>query len=282
MEFATLRNGVVMPMEGFGVYQMDDAMAEGAVGLAIAAGYRSIDTASSYFNEAGVGRAVRASGLPREEFFLTSKVWVQDFGYEKTKQAVAASLRQLGTDYMDLCLLHQSLSDYYGAWRALEELCEEGVLRAIGVANFYPERLTDLCCNANIPPMVNQIECHPFFQREKDLECARAFGVVVEAWGPLAEAGRGIFTHPVIGAIAEKHGKTAAQVVLRWNVDRGVVIIPKSIHEERIRENIDIWDFALDGEDMARLQELDTGHTEIIDHYDWKIAKFLNEYKIHD
>lgn len=186
MEYRTLRNGAVMPMEGFGVYQVEPDEAERVVSGAIAAGYRSIDTAASYFNEEAVGRAVRASGLPRGAFFLTSKVWVQDFGYEKTKRAVETSLEKLGTDYLDLMLLHQSLSDYYGAWRALEELYEAGTLRAIGVANFYPERLTDLCCNAHILPMVNQIECHPFFQRGKDLEAAAAFSVAVEA----AAAGR--------------------------------------------------------------------------------------------
>lgn len=282
MESRTLRNGAVMPMEGFGVYQVEPDEAEHVVSGAIAAGYRSIDTAASYFNEEAVGRAVRASGLPREAFFLTSKVWVQDFGYEKTKRAVETSLEKLGTDYLDLMLLHQSLSDYYGAWRALEELYEAGTLRAIGVANFYPERLTDLCCNAHIPPMVNQIECHPFFQRGKDLEAAAAFGVAVEAWAPLAEAGRGVFSHPVVAALAEKYGKTPAQIVLRWNVQRGVIVIPKTVRAERMKENLAIWDFALDEGDMAAMAGLDTGHTEIIDHYDWKIAKFLNEYKIHD
>ena len=282
METVTLRNGIVMPMEGFGVYQVEPAEAERVVSEAIAAGYRSIDTAASYFNEEAVGRAVRACGLPREDLFITSKVWVQDFGYEKTKRAVETSLEKLGMDHMDLCLLHQSLSDYYGAWRALEELYRVGTLRAIGVANFYPERLTDLCCNADIPPMVNQIECHPFFQRGRDLEAAKVFGVAVEAWAPLAEAGRGVFAHPVIAAIAEKHGRTSAQVILRWNVQRGVIVIPKTVHAERMKENLAIWDFALDEDDMARMAQLDTGHTEIIDHYDWKIAKFLNEYKIHD
>ncbi len=282
METVTLRNGVVMPMEGFGVYQVEPAEAERVVSEAIAAGYRSIDTAASYFNEEAVGRAVRACGLPREDLFITSKVWVQDFGYEKTKRAVETSLEKLGMDHMDLCLLHQSLSDYYGAWRALEELYRAGTLRAIGVANFYPERLTDLCCNADIPPMVNQIECHPFFQRDRDLEAAKAFGVAVEAWAPLAEAGRGVFAHPVIAAVAEKHGRTPAQVILRWNVQRGVIVIPKTVHAERMKENLAIWDFSLDEDDMARMAQLDTGHTEIIDHYDWKVAKFLNEYKIHD
>lgn len=180
---------------------------------------------------------------------------------------------------MDLVLLHQSLSDYYGAWRALEELYKEGRIRAIGVSNFYPERLTDLCMNAEIKPMVNQIECHPFFQRETDLECAKHFGVLLEAWAPFAEAGRGIFTNEILNGISKKYGKTVAQVILRWNVQRGVVVIPKSVHKERIEENINIFDFTLTDEDMTAIAALDTGHTEIIDHYDWKIAEFLNTVK---
>ena len=282
MEYAILRNGVKMPMEGFGVYQVPPEETETVTLTALRAGYRSIDTAASYRNEAEVGRAMKASGLPREEIFLTSKVWVQDFGYEKTKRAVLDSLARLDTDYMDLCLLHQSLSDYYGSWRALTELLQEGKLRAIGVANFYPERLIDLCCNAEIPPMVNQIECHPFFQRAADLEAAKAFGVVIEAWAPLAEAGRGIFDHPIIRQIAEKHEKTPAQIILRWNIERGVVVIPKTIRESRMKENLAIWDFHLDQEDMNAMTTLDTGHTEIIDHYDWHIAQFLNQYKWHE
>jgi 2,5-diketo-D-gluconate reductase A len=182
-------------------------------------------------------------------------------------------------EYMDLILLHQSLSDYYSAWRALEELYKEGKVRSIGVSNFYPERLTDLCMNAEIKPMINQIECHPFFQRETDLECAKHFGVKLEAWAPFAEAGRGIFTNDVLTKIAANHEKTVAQVILRWNVQRGVVVIPKSVHRKRIEENINIFDFELSDDEMKQIATLDTGHTEIIDHYDWKIAKMLNEVK---
>lgn len=229
-----------------------------------------------------MGNAIRKSGIPREEIFVTTKVWVQDFGYEKTKKAVELSLKKLGLDYIDLELLHQSMSDYYGAWRALEEFYKAGKLRAIGVANFYPERITDFCMNVEVRPAVNQIECHPFWQRMADLEVAKEFQVCVEAWGPLAEAGRGIFTNPVITGIAAKHKKTSAQIILRWNTQRGVVVIPKSVHRERIEENIDIWDFSLTDEDMNAIAALDTGHTEIIDHYDWKVTKHCNEVKIHD
>ncbi|MCM1166472.1 MAG: aldo/keto reductase [Lachnospiraceae bacterium] len=278
MEFTTLSNGVKMPLIGLGVYQVPDAaQCEGAVLYALKTGYRLIDTAAAYANEEAVGSAVKKSGVPRDKIFITSKVWVADFGYEKTKKAVENSLKKLDTDYMDLCLLHQSLSDYYGSWRAFEELYREGKLRTVGVSNFYPERLTDLCMNAEIKPMVNQIECHPFFQRTTDLECAKHFDVQIEAWAPFAEAGRGIFTNEILTQIARAHNKTAAQIILRWNVQRGVVVIPKSVHNERIEENFNIFDFELSESEMSRIAALDTGHTEIIDHYDWKIAKMLNE-----
>lgn len=280
MEQKTLANGVKMPMIGFGVYQVEDHnQCEQSVLEALNAGYRLIDTAESYMNEEAVGSAVRKSGLKRDEVFVTSKIWVSNFGYEKTKKAFEAGLKRLGTEYMDLILLHQSLSDYYGSWRALEELYKEGKVRAIGVSNFYPERLTDLCMNAEIKPMVNQIECHPFFQRKTDLECAEHFGVAVEAWAPFAEAGRGIFTNEILTEIAKAHNKTAAQVILRWNIQRGVIVIPKSVHKERIEENIGIFDFTLTDEEMKKIGTLDTGHTEIIDHYNWHIAEFLNTVK---
>lgn len=280
MQTVKLSNGMEMPMVGLGVYQVPDAaQCEQSVLDAFEAGYRLVDTAEGYMNEEAVGSAFKKSGLNRNEVFITSKIWISNFGYEKTKRAYDAALKRLDMEYMDLVLLHQSLSDYYGAWRALEELYKEGRIRAIGVSNFYPERLTDLCMNAEIKPMVNQIECHPFFQRETDLECAKHFGVQLEAWAPFAEAGRGIFTNEILTGIAKKYGKTAAQVILRWNVQRGVVVIPKSVHKERIEENINIFDFALSDEDMAAIAALDTGHTEIIDHYDWKTAEFLNTVK---
>lgn len=277
MQTVTLNNGIEMPVLGLGVYQVPDAkQCEQSVLDAFAAGYRLIDTAEGYMNEEAVGSAFKKSGLGRDEVFITSKIWISNFGYEKTQKAYEAALKRLDMEYMDLILLHQSLSDYYGAWRALEELYKEGKVKAIGVSNFYPERLTDLCMNAEIKPMVNQIECHPFFQRETDIECAKHFGVQLEAWAPFAEAGRGIFTNGILTEIAKKHGKTVAQVILRWNTQRGVVVIPKSVHKERIEENINIFDFALTEDEMKKIAALDTGHTEIIDHYDWKIAEMLN------
>lgn len=280
MQTVKLRNGVEIPLVGFGVYQMEDiSLCEQAVLDAFQTGYRLIDTAENYLNEEAIGSAFRKSGLRREEVLITSKIWLNHFGEKKTKHAYEAALKRMGLEYLDLVLLHQSLSDYYGAWRVLEELYREGKVRAIGVSNFYPERLTDLCMNAEIKPMVNQIECHPFFQREKDLECAEYFGVQLEAWAPFAEAGRGIFTNEILTGIAKKYGKTAAQIILRWNVQRGVVVIPKSVRKERIEENINIFDFTLSDEDMKTIATLDTGYTEIIDHYDWKIAEFLNTVK---
>lgn len=277
MQTVLLNNGVEMPLIGFGVYQVSDlSQCERSVLDAFKAGYRLIDTAENYLNEESVGAAFQKSGLKRDEVFLTSKIWINHYGLKKTKYAYEAALKRMGVEYMDLVLLHQSLSDYYSAWHALEELYQEGKVRAIGVSNFYPERLADLCMNTEVKPMVNQIECHPFFQREKDLACARYFGVQLEAWAPFAEAGRGIFTHEKLTEIAKKHKKTTAQVILRWNVQRGVVVIPKSVHKERIEENIKIFDFMLSEDEMKAIAALDTGHTEIIDHYDWKIAEFLN------
>lgn len=280
MQTVKLYNGTEMPLVGLGVYQIEDtAQCEQSVLDAFQTGYRLIDTAENYLNEEAVGSAFRKSGLRRDEVFITSKIWLNHYGEEKTKRAYEAALKRMGMEYLDLVLLHQSLSDYYGAWRALEQLYKEGKVRAIGVSNFYPERLADLCMNAEIKPMVNQIECHPFYQKEKDLECAQHFGVQVEAWGPLAEAGRGIFNNEVLRQIAQSHGKSVAQVALRWNVQRGVTVIPKTVHKERMAENIDIFDFALSDDEMKAIAALDTGHTEIIDHHDWKIAEFLNTVK---
>lgn len=242
-----------MPIEGIGVYQVPDvAQCEKSLLDAFAAGYRLVDAAEGYMNEEAVGSAFKKSGLKREEVFITSKIWIANFGYEKTKKAFEAALKRMDMEYMDLILLHQSLSDYYGAWRVLEELYKEGKEKAIGVSNFYPERLTDLCMNAEIKPMVNQIECHPFFQREIDLECAKHFGVQVEAWAPFAEAGRGIFSNEILNEIAKNHGNTVAQVILRWNTQRGVVVIPKSVYKECIEENINIFDFELTKEEMKK------------------------------
>ena len=283
MEYTTLCNGVKMPMEGFGVFQVPEAdVCEQAVTDALAAGYRLIDTAAAYFNEEAVGAAIRKSKIPREELFITTKLWIKDAGYENAKKAFQVSLDKLGLKYMDLYLIHQPMNDYYGSWRAMEELYEEGKIRAIGVCNFYPERLTDLCLNAKIKPMVNQVELHPFFAQSDALETMKEFEIVPEAWGPMAEGKHGIFTHPVLTEIGAKYGKTAAHVALRWNVQRGVVIIPKSVHKERMEENLNIWDFRLNDEDMAAIGALDLGHSEIIDHSAADTAKFLNGWKIHE
>jgi len=283
MEFVTLKNGVKMPMEGFGVFQVPEAeVCEQAVLDAAQAGYRLIDTAAAYFNEEAVGAAIKKSGIPREELFITTKLWIQDAGYENAKKAFQSSLNKLGLDYLDLYLIHQPMNDYYGSWRAMEELYDEGRIRAIGVCNFYPERLADLCANAKILPMVNQVELHPFFTQEEALKSMRKLDVQPEAWGPLAEGKHGIFTNEKLLAIADKYGKSVAQVVLRWNTQRGVVVIPKSVHKERIEENLNIWDFTLSDEEMSVIGSLDLGHSEIIDHSSAETAKWLNGWKIHD
>lgn len=283
MEYTTLANGVKIPMEGFGVFQIpDEKECEQAVLDAIKTGYRLIDTAAAYFNEKAVGSAIKNCGVPREELFITSKLWIQDAGYENAKKAFQTTLDKLGLDYLDLYLIHQPFSDYYGSWRAMEELYEAGKIRAIGVCNFYPDRLADLCVNARNKPMVNQVELHPFFAQSNALTVMKEFGVVPEAWGPLAEGKHGIFTHPVLTEIGAKYGKTPAQVALRWNVQRGVVIIPKSTHAERMAENLDIWDFALTDDDMKKIDLLDLGHSEIVDHGSAETAKWLNGWKIHD
>lgn len=283
MEFVTLSNGVKMPLEGFGVFQVPEAeVCEKAVLDAIKTGYRLIDTAAAYFNEEAVGSAIKKCGVPREELFITTKLWIQDAGYENAKKAFETSLKKLGLDYLDLYLIHQPFSDYYGSWRAMEELYNEGKIRAIGVCNFYPERLADLCVNAKVVPMVNQVELHPFFAQGDALENMKNFGVQPEAWGPLAEGKHGIFTHPVLTEIGKKYGKSAAQVALRWNTQRGVVIIPKSTHIERMEENLNIWDFTLTDEEMSAIAKLDLGHSEIVDHSSPETAKWLNGWKIHD
>ena len=271
------------PLEGFGVFQVPEAaVCEQAVSDALSAGYRLIDTAAAYFNEEAVGAAIRKSGIPREELFVTTKLWIQDAGYESAKKAFQTSLEKLGLDSLDLYLIHQPMNNYYGAWQAMEELYEAGRIRAIGVCNFYPERLTDLCMNVRIAPMVNQVELHPFFAQKGAIANMRELGVQPEAWGPLAEGKHGIFTHPVLTDIGQKYGKTAAQVALRWNAQRGVVIIPKSTHRERMEENFSIWDFRLSEEEMAAIGALDLGRSEIIDHNTAETAKFLNGWKIHD
>ncbi len=276
-----------MPQEGFGVFQVPDGqITEQAVLDAIDSGYRLIDTAAAYMNEEAVGRAIAkkiADGtVKREELFITTKLWVQDAGYEATKAAFALSLKKLGLNYLDLYLIHQPMGDYYGSWRAMEELYEAGKIRAIGVSNMYPHVLADLCVHARVIPAVNQVECHPFFQQKDALETMKEFGVVPEAWGPFAEGKHDIFKNPLLLDIADKYSKSAAQVILRWNVQRGVVVIPKSTHKERMEQNIAIWDFSLSDEDMAKIAELDIGHSEIVNHFDPNFVKFVCGMKIHD
>lgn len=283
MEFITLNNGIKMPMEGFGVFQVPDPVqCEQSVINAISSGYRLIDTAAAYMNEEAVGAAIQKCGVPRSELFITTKLWVQDANFEAAKIAIDTSFKKLGLDYIDLYLIHQPMGDYYGAYRAMEKYYKDGKIRSIGVCNFYPERLADLCMNVEVTPAVNQVELHPFFQQEKALFTMKEFNVVPEAWGPFAEGNHGIFTHPVLTAIGEKYGKTAAQVALRWNIQRGVVVIPKSVHKERMEQNIDIWNFTLSDEDMQEIARLDLGHSEIVNHSDPEFVKMLNNMKIHD
>ena len=283
MEYVKLNNGVEVPMEGFGVFQVPDlSVCEKAVLDAIDAGYRSIDTAAAYFNEEAVGSALKKCGVPRDELFITTKLWIQDATYEAAKRAFETSAKKLGLDYLDLYLIHQPFNDYYGAWRALEELYKAGRIRAIGVSNFYPDRLADFCPNVEIKPAVNQIELHPFFAQESALKNMSEFGVRPEAWGPLAEGKHNIFSHPLLSKIGAKYGKTAAQVALRWNTQRGVVVIPKSVRRERMEENLNIWDFSLSDADMAAISELDLGKSMIIDHHSPETAKWLNGWKIHE
>ena len=265
METIQLSNGVEMPLEGFGVFQIPEHDCEQVVRDAIETGYRLIDTASSYQNEEAVGRAVRACGVPREELFITTKAYIQEMGYEKTKAAFENSLKKLGLDYLDLYLVHMPFGDYYGAWRAMEELYRAGRVRSIGVCNFLPDRLLDLCYNIEIRPQIDQIERHPHYQRAEDLALMKQLGVQPQAWAPFAEGLKGMFTEPALRDIAAKHGKTPAQVILRWNVQQGVIVIPKSTHKERMAENLDIWEFSLDEEDMARIAGLDKGCPSMLD-----------------
>lgn len=283
MQYFTLNNGIKIPALGFGVFQVPDpAECERAVAEALNAGYRLIDTAAAYMNEQAVGAAIAKSGIPRDQLFITTKLWVQDMSYEKAKDAIDRSLKNLGLDYLDLYLIHQPMGDYYGAYRAMEEAYRAGKLKAIGVCNFYPHVLTDFCETVDIVPAINQVELHPFFAQEKALEVMKEYGVTPEAWGPFAEGQHGIFTHPVLTGIGDKYGKSAAQVALRWNIQRGVVVIPKSVHADRIRQNIDVFDFELTPEDMARICALSLGKSGIVDHTDPAFVKMIHSLKVHD
>lgn len=268
MEQVTLYNGVKMPMVGYGVYQVSKEECERCVLDALAVGYRSIDTAQSYFNEEQVGNAIAKSGVPREEIFLTTKVWVEHYGYEEAKKSVLESMRKLQTEYLDLVLLHQPFSDYYGAYRALEDLYEEGKLRAIGVSNFYPDRLVDIASFSCVKPMVNQVETHPFHQQAEAKKWMDKYGIQMEAWAPFGEGRGGLFENPVLAQLAEKYNKTTAQIILRWHIQRGIVVIPKSTHKARMEENLQVFDFVLEPEDMNRISALDKKQSSFFSHSD--------------
>jgi 2,5-diketo-D-gluconate reductase A len=276
----TLSNGVKMPVLGFGVYQIPAEQTEQAVSDALAAGYRSLDTAAAYQNEEAVGRAITASRISRSELFVTTKLWIQDLGEGNARRAFEASLKRLGLDYVDMYLIHQPLGDYYRSWREMQEINREGLAKAIGVSNFYPDRLVDLIQHNEVTPAVNQIETHPFNQRVADQAVMREHGVQIESWGPFAEGQNNIFSDPVLSEIGAARGKSVAQVVLRWLIQRDVIVIPKSVRPERMRENIDVFDFELTDDDMARIAELDTGATLFFNHDDPEWVGRLNSVRV--
>jgi 2,5-diketo-D-gluconate reductase A len=281
MQKVILNNGVEMPILGFGVFQMNDPKeCEQAVYDALMAGYRLIDTAASYLNEEAVGRAIKRSDVPREELFITTKLWVQDAGYEGTKKAFAKSLERLQLDYLDLYLIHQPFGDVHGSWRAMEELYREGKIKAIGVSNFHPDRLIDLIIHNEVIPAVNQVETHPFNQQIESAQFMKENDVQIESWGPFAEGKNEIFQNAVLVSIAEKHNKSVAQVILRWLTQRGVVAIPKSVRKERIIENFNIFDFELSQEDMEKISTLDTNQSLFFSHRDPEMVKWIGTRKI--
>ncbi|MFD3761109.1 aldo/keto reductase [Streptomyces sp. NPDC058622] len=280
MRTVTLNNGVEMPVLGFGVYRIQAEQTERAVSDALATGYRSLDTAAAYGNEEAVGRAIRSSGIPRQDLFVTTKLWVSDAGEDKAKRAFDTSLRKLGLDHLDLYLIHQPYGDVYGSWRAMEALHHQGLVRAIGVSNFHGDRLVDLIDHNEITPAVNQVETHPFHQRTTDQELMRERGVQIESWGPFAEGRNDLFTHPELSGIAAAHGKSVAQVVLRWLVQRDVVVIPKSVRAERMAENLDVFDFELAAGEMAAIAALDTGQSLFFDHRDPAMVSRLGTHTL--
>ena len=276
MEHVTLSNGVAMPILGYGVYQIPDGPdTENGVREALEAGYRSIDTAQAYGNEASVGAAIAASGIDRAELFVTTKVWISNSGEAKAARSIDESLAKLRLDYVDLLLVHQPFGDYYGTWRALEQAYRRGKVRAIGVSNFYPDRLIDLVTFSEVKPMVNQVETHVFFQQKKAREYMAKYGVQPESWGPFAEGRGGFFTNPVLRTVGAKHGKTPAQVALRFLIEGGVVVIPKTTHRERMAENFDVFDFALDADDKAAIGQLDLGKSQFLHHADPEAAEMF-------
>lgn len=283
MEYVSLYNGVKMPVLGYGVYQVTKDECERCVSDALKAGYRSIDTAQSYFNEDEVGSAIKKSGINRNELFLTTKVWIEHYGYKEAKASVEDSMKKLKTDYLDLCLLHQPFSDYYGAWKALEELYRDGKIRAIGVSNFHPDRLVDISLFSDIKPMVNQIETHPFNQQLKAHETMEKYNIKHEAWAPFGEGRGGLFDNKTLKDIAEKYNKSTAQIILRWHIQSGVIVIPKSTHYERMKQNIDVFDFSLTDNDMKAIKSLDKAQSSFFSHTDpdmveW-FAKMVEERK---
>lgn len=282
MEYIKLNNGVDIPILGYGTFQIPSSIAEECVLNALNVGYRMIDTAAAYFNEKEIGRAIKKSKISREEIFVVTKVWIQDAGYENTMKAFYTSLKNLDLDYIDLYLIHQPYGDYYGSWKAMEELYRKGKIRAIGVCNFSMERFVDLYMNCTIKPMVNQIEFHPFFQQNQVQNLLKDYNCQIQAWGPLNEGQRNIFKHEILEEIAKKHDKTVAQIVLRWHIQKHIMTIPKTIHKDRMIENMNIWDFQLDSEDFKKIDQLNLGYSEIIDHQYYATAKNLNKYKIHE
>ena len=281
MEYVTLSNGLKMPLLGFGVYQVPDlAECERVVSDAIQTGYRLIDTAQAYGNEEAVGRAIQKSDIPREDFFITSKIWISNFGYEKAKTSIEKSLARLQTDYIDLMLLHQPFNDYYGAYRALEEYYKAGKIKAIGVSNFSPDRLADLAIFNDITPMVNQVETHVFNQQLEAQKTMAEYGVQIESWGPFAEGKNNLFTNETLVRIGKQYNKTAAQVALRYLIQQGIVAIPKTVHKERMTQNMDIFDFSLSDEDRADILQLDKGESQFLSHVDPETVKRLSAFTI--
>mgnify|MGYP005778262843 FL=1 len=277
MKYVKLNNGIEMPILGFGVYQIPKEETKKCVLDAIKVGFRAIDTAQSYFNESEVGDAILESGIPREEFFITTKVWIDNYGYEKCKESIMESLRKLKTDYIDLVLLHQPFSDYYGAYRALEDLYEEGKIKAIGVSNFYPDRLADMCLfERRVIPAVNQVETNPLNQQVKAQENMEKYGVHIEAWAPFGEGKNNMFTNETIKRIGDKYNKSVAQVILRWLIQRGVIIACKSTHIERMQENFNVFDFELSQEDMEEIQKLDSGDSLFFNHQDPNMVEWFD------
>lgn len=277
MDYIVLSNGVKMPQLGYGVYQVTKEECEKCVLDALKVGYRLIDTAQSYFNEEEVGSAIKKSGIPREEIFLTTKVWIENYGYEACKMSIEESMRKLQTDYLDLQLLHQPFSDYYGAWRALEEYYEAGKIRAIGISNFYPDRMVDIATFARIKPLINQVEIHPYHQQQESKKWHDKYEIQMEAWAPFGEGRSNMFEDPVLSEIGRKYGKTVAQVILRWHLQRGIIIIPKSVHYDRMVENFSVFDFKLSDEDMENITKLDRSQSAFFSHYDPNMVEWFGK-----